>query len=175
MGDCTDEIFEAVCTPIALYSRACRFRYYPGRERYMNHLTERAKQYLLSHFTEIYRMKEISRVLGVSYEYLRKVFVRDMGISLIGYLRAVRVEKTKTLLKDYENKLYTVAREVGYSNEQALIRNFKNITGMTPTEYRRNACNEAQSLQTEKSGVVPLRALTKSQKSIPKLNSKNDN
>lgn len=135
----------------------------------MNHFTEKARRYLLSHFAEVHNIEEISTALDISYECLRKIFARDMGVPLSDYLHAVRVENATALLKDREKKLYTVAREVGYSNEQTLIRNFKKITGLTPKEYKRNTCDEVQPLPAEKMGGLRARF-----NEIPKINTKTE-
>ncbi|MBI3578326.1 MAG: helix-turn-helix transcriptional regulator [Ignavibacteriales bacterium] len=121
----------------------------------MNHLTEKTKRYLLSHCTELSRVNDLSIALGVSYDHLRKIFVRETGTSLIEYLNIMRIERAKNFLGDHEKKLYTIAHAVGYTNEHTLIRNFKKVTGMTPTEYRKKLNGNYQSIKTERSLEVP--------------------
>ncbi len=96
--------------------------------------TVRAKQYIQKNFRSIRRIQSVAVTLNVSYETLRKTFVRRHGRSMQQYLEEVRVNAARRKIEEGK-KLYEVAREVGYANESTLIKHFKKMTGMTPKEY----------------------------------------
>jgi AraC-like DNA-binding protein len=49
-----------------------------------------------------------------------------------------KAEKTKELLLTDELTLSEIAQKLGYSNTQHLSSQFKKITGMSPSEYKKS-------------------------------------
>ncbi len=52
------------------------------------------------------------------------------------FLRQVRVERAKELLRSTTLKHYAIGRETGYKNEVTFCRFFKRQAGITPKAYR---------------------------------------
>lgn len=61
------------------------------------------------------------------------------GTSLKALIETVRAETAKELLSDLKIDIVTVATLLGYSDDRAFRRAFKNWTGQSPSEFRRNA------------------------------------
>lgn len=57
-------------------------------------------------------------------------------MSFLDYLNKVRIEKAKELLANTDLKVWEIAEKVGYKNPKHFARIFKDITGLTPNEYR---------------------------------------
>lgn len=87
------------------------------------------------------KVRSIRKILdengGPDYESFRKAFKAKVGTSPMQYLRRIRAEQAKLLLKTTDWKHYAIAREIGYKNEVTFSRFFKKQAGMTPKEYRR--------------------------------------
>ena len=49
------------------------------------------------------------------------------------------MEKAKSFLSNTDMPLRMIVEKLGYSNESSFIRKFKDATGMTPGEYRRQS------------------------------------
>lgn len=64
-----------------------------------------------------------------------------MRISLSKYITKIRIEKAKQLLLDPAKKILAVAYEIGYNDTAYFNRKFKEITKMTPSEYRNLVLN----------------------------------
>lgn len=77
----------------------------------------------------------IAARLNISTVYFRKVFQNDVGMPPIAYLRKLRIERAKELLRLPGKRVGEVAFEVGYSGIYSFSRVFKRETGMTPGEY----------------------------------------
>lgn len=77
----------------------------------------------------------IASRLNISTVYLRKVFLKDVGMPPIAYLRKIRMERAKELLRLPEKRVGEVAFDVGYSGIYSFSRVFKREIGMTPGEY----------------------------------------
>lgn len=98
--------------------------------------TTAAQTFMEEHYATIGAITDVATALGVPYESLRKEFARTMGIPMNTYLHRVRMNAAKDLLHKGGMKLYAIAREVGYSDEIALIRHWKQTFGNSPSQYR---------------------------------------
>jgi len=73
---------------------------------------------------------------GMSQSYLLRVFKKDSGSGILDYIHQRRVDESKLLLKNTGKTIAEIAAAIGYSNQLALIRAFKRLEGITPSEYR---------------------------------------
>lgn len=78
---------------------------------------------------------EVSRALATSPRSLQRLLGR-YGTSFHAELVTARLERAKTLLRDTDDKLASVASAIGLS-ERALTLLFRQHTEMTPAEWRR--------------------------------------
>lgn len=79
----------------------------------------------------------LSRRLQHDYSYLSKLFSEVEGITIEQYLIHQKIEKAKELLFYDEQSLSDIAFDLGYSSSAHLSAQFKKITGLTPTQFRR--------------------------------------
>jgi transcriptional regulator GlxA family with amidase domain len=59
-------------------------------------------------------------------------------MSPMHFLTTMRVEKAKKLLKDSALSVSVIALELGFKDIGNFIKNFKSVTGNTPTKYRKS-------------------------------------
>ena len=59
-----------------------------------------------------------------------------MKVPLKQYISNYRISKAKQLLEDEFNKVTEIAIMCGYANSNYFAKVFKEVTGMTPIEYR---------------------------------------
>jgi len=74
--------------------------------------------------------------LGIDYAALSKLFSAREGRTIEKYAIAQRVEYAKELLSYGELNISEVAFRAGYSSVPHLSRQFKTVTGLTPSAYR---------------------------------------
>jgi len=91
----------------------------------------------------------LSFVLGKDYSYLSALFSSSEKTTIEKYIMFQKAEKTKVLLLADELTLSEIAQKLGYSNTQHLSSQFKKITGMSPSEYKKSENNF--SLQSDPS------------------------
>ena len=60
-----------------------------------------------------------------------------MGISFSEYLRNIRIEEAKKLLRNTDLKVFEIAMKVGFNDAGYFSKRFEDTVGMTPNEYRR--------------------------------------
>lgn len=81
-------------------------------------------------------LNSIAEKLYITPNYLSTLFKNEMGITFSDYLTEYRIEKAKELLKDIRIKIYEISGAVGYTDSHYFSKIFKNMTGLTPKEYR---------------------------------------
>ena len=78
----------------------------------------------------------ISHHLHHDYGYLSNLFSAVEGITIEHYFIAQKIEKTKELLVYDELTLTEIAHRLGYSSVAHLSRQFKAVTGLTPSQFK---------------------------------------
>ena len=79
----------------------------------------------------------ISILYNISGGYIGRLFKKYSGVSFIEYLINYRVKVAKQIMKENKGiKIKDVALKVGYTNSASFIRCFKNVTGVSPINYR---------------------------------------
>jgi len=80
----------------------------------------------------------ISRKVKFSYTYLSKLFSKIKGVTIEHYIIAQKIERAKHLLLSNELTLAEIAWRLKYSSAAHLSAQFKKVTGITPTDFRKN-------------------------------------
>ena len=80
---------------------------------------------------------ELSKLIGKDYSSLSKLFSRVEGVTIEHYVVSQRIEKVKELLTYNQLSLNEIAFELNYSSAAYLSAQFKKMTGMTPTEFKK--------------------------------------
>ena len=74
--------------------------------------------------------------LHLSPSYLRALFKRQTGSTIIGYITKARMERARTLLEDGRLKNGQIAEKVGYADPHYFSYCFKRYFGVSPNEMR---------------------------------------
>ena len=77
----------------------------------------------------------ISSKLNMNFDYLNRVFKKQTGFTIFGYLNTIRINKAKELLLAGTMKAYEIARMVGFNDEYHFSKAFKKSVGQTPTQF----------------------------------------
>ena len=84
-----------------------------------------------------YSLEDISRILGYSYRHTARKITEIYGDSLTKVRRDQMLSSAKALLLgNPEMTLENVARQSGFNGTLAMIRAFRSVENITPTEYR---------------------------------------
>ena len=79
----------------------------------------------------------LAEKLHRDYWTLSKTFSKVEGITLEHYFIMLRVEKAKELIEYDEMNFSEIAYELGYGNINHLSGQFKRVTGMSMSEYKK--------------------------------------
>lgn len=80
----------------------------------------------------------LSKKLGYDYTYLANIFSVAEGITIEKFIIRHKIEKAKELLRYQEITLTEIANKLHYSSVAHLSNQFKKVTGLTPTSFKRS-------------------------------------
>jgi AraC family transcriptional regulator len=92
--------------------------------------------------------KYLSKKLYKDYSQLSKLFTEVEGITVEQYFILQKIEKVKEWLVYDTHSIGTIALELGYSSVQHLSAQFKKITGMTPSAFKKVGAGLRRSLDS---------------------------
>ena len=100
-----------------------------------------------SRFTDpAYELEAYLRSLPFNYDYLRKLFQREMGVTPLQYLNSLRLHFAAEALLSAEaspGSVTDIARMCGFREPLYFSRMFKKKYGLSPTHYAAVAGNDA--------------------------------
>jgi two-component system response regulator YesN len=74
--------------------------------------------------------------LNYSPNYLRRLFLEEIGMNFGEYLMRYRMDKAKQFLLETDMRIAEIADRLRYSNSQNFTRQFRKQEGVSPGEYR---------------------------------------
>lgn len=95
-----------------------------------------AREWIKNHYYLPFDISELADALGYHADYLSSVFKRSMGVSIVRYTNQLRIKTAKTLLSNYGVTIKEAAFSCGFSDEKYFMKVFKEMEGMTPTQYK---------------------------------------
>ena len=99
------------------------------------------RQILESSIESREKLPELLRSVGINYEYMRKIFQRQTGISPIKHLIRRRIESACAMLMDKSVPLKTIAEKLGYPSPYAFSAQFNKFMGVSPLQFRHHTEN----------------------------------
>lgn len=91
-------------------------------------------------------LNSIADKLGLSPNYLGRLFKTYTCNSIGDYINKIRVEKTLELLKECSMPVCDIAVRAGFYSKSYFYTIFKKEMGITPSEYRQNMKRQSQSV-----------------------------
>jgi len=90
----------------------------------------------------------ITKQLHYDYSYLSDLFSSIEGITIEQYLIVQRIEKVKEFLVYDQLSLTEIAFELGFSSVHHLSAQFKKVTGLTPSHFKKIGAEKRRALDT---------------------------
>lgn len=112
----------------------------PDRSRHQlnwSHI-EKTLRYLHEHFSEPLYVQEIAASIGLTAGGLQAAFRKALGMSCVQYLRALRISHAKAQLSVPDARVTEIAFAVGFETLSHFNSSFRNLIGMSPSEYMRS-------------------------------------
>lgn len=103
--------------------------------------TNEAISFMQKNYNKDITVQDIAEGVGVSRYHLSRIFKENTGLTLIEYLNKLRFSKAEVLLKNSEMNINEVAKAVGFNNISYFNRKFKQLFGITPSQFYRRTTN----------------------------------
>lgn len=93
--------------------------------------------YLFEHMSEELSLSQLAQHFYLTEAYLSDLFKKTTGRTITHFLRDLRLERSKQLLRDTDDTLAEIALRCGYRDYSYYGKQFKNSVGVSPEQYRR--------------------------------------
>ena len=95
--------------------------------------------FVQKHYMEKISLSMLAQEFHLSEKYVSWYFKEHFSISFMQYVLHLRMSKAKDLLVTTDRAITEVALSCGYQSVNLFIRNFKEIYGLTPLQYRKQS------------------------------------
>ncbi len=102
----------------------------------------KALQYVADHVYERLSVELVAKETGVSASHLTALFHQQMSLSPGEYIRRVKLEESKNLIRKGQMNFSQIAAALCYSTIHHYSRQFKDHFGISPTEYAKSLREE---------------------------------
>lgn len=103
-----------------------------------NRIVLRAQQYIIAHVCDRLSVPKVAQMADVSPSYLTALFHKHLHISPGEYIRRVKLQKSKQLIRERKMNFTEIAEVLSYSTVHHFSRQFKEKFGISPTEYAKS-------------------------------------
>lgn len=110
----------------------------PATRHTEQRIVDRLIQFISARAGEKLSLQALADEAHISTTYLHRLFRSQLGMPPGAYIAKIRVEESKLLLRSGTQSMGEIAKKLGFSSQQHFSRQFRTVTGMTPSEYVRS-------------------------------------
>lgn len=97
-----------------------------------------AIRYIKENYSKDLNMAVVSNYISMNYSLFSLAFKQYTGVNFVNYLKDIRINEAKRLLRETDDRIIEISHKVGYENEKHFMKTFKALCGVSPSEYRKN-------------------------------------
>lgn len=112
--------------------------YQNHRIKQYSYIVQKSIHYIEQNYNKNISLSDVAEYVELSSSYLSFLFKKEKGVNFISFLTEFRIEQAKKVLARSNKKMYEIAEQVGFDNPYYFSKIFKEITGMTCKDYRKN-------------------------------------
>lgn len=105
--------------------------------------------YINEHISEELPVKQLAQLASFSEYHFIRVFHDAVGMTPRQYIKTVRMNQAKYLLKTTDLPIQEIGYSTGYSSLSMFCTTFKNSQGVTPSEFREGGLRDISALPPE--------------------------
>jgi len=109
------------------------------------------KIYYQKHQSNYKLSVSLAQYIGKDYSSISKIFSQVEGITIEKYVVYQKIERIKELLSYKQLTLAEIADELAYSSTAHLSNQFKKVTGMSPSAFKKQAAHTRKTIDN----IVP--------------------
>lgn len=104
----------------------------------IDNLPQKIIEYIAVNFQHELTLDSIAKEFSISKYYVSHVFSDKLKISFRNYLSLVRTEHAASLIRNGDDSITNICSESGFASQRTFNRIFKQVYGVSPTEYKNN-------------------------------------
>ncbi len=85
-----------------------------------------------------FNVNSVAEKFRLSKGYIARVFKKETGSSINDYIMIARINKAKALLENTSELIDNIAIKAGFLNYRTFARNFMDMVGLLPKDYRKS-------------------------------------
>lgn len=93
--------------------------------------------FIRDNYSKDITLSEAANLVGVTPEYLSKLFNQKININYVVFLRNFRISIAKRMLLSGKYRIQEVAEQVGFKDPKYFNKVFKSVCGISPSEYKK--------------------------------------
>jgi beta-glucosidase len=101
------------------------------------YLVKETMRYVHSHIQEQFNIRDLAAHLRCHPDFLSRKFKKHTGLDLSLYIRRVRIDHARELLKEPKKSIDDAAEQSGFTDRIHFAKVFRRLTGQTPGQYQR--------------------------------------
>ena len=91
----------------------------------------------MQHLDQRFTIEELAKRYLINTSSLKSVFKAVYGVPLASYVKEYRIHQAMKLLRETDDSIAQIAKQVGYETQGKFTKAFKESVQLLPTEYRR--------------------------------------
>lgn len=120
------------CMPAAGRIQMERIRRFPAARK------KKVLEFIHANLFQQISLGEIADVAALSRFHFSRSFKAEMGMSIMRYITLCRINEAKRMLAQGDLSVVCVAMTCGFSSQSHFASTFKQVTGMSPSQFRRS-------------------------------------
>ncbi|QJD85712.1 response regulator transcription factor [Cohnella herbarum] len=108
------------------------------------HVVDNIRSYIRNNYNKVLTLEKISSLFFINPSYCSYLFKEKTGVNFSDYVNQVRIDNAKAYLENTDDKVYKIAKTLGFDNSKYFFRVFKKLTGQTPEEYRQTIAKQKE-------------------------------
>lgn len=112
------------------------FRKMRGNLAEQTHEFKQVLNYIEDNYAQTLSEAELAKLCHYNPAYFSRVFKKYTGLTFTEYVKRLRIRKACACIAE-EGRTGGLYIRVGYTNKTTFYKHFRQITGMTPLEYRK--------------------------------------
>lgn len=97
---------------------------------------QRAVRYIEDNIDQVINLDTLAERANMSKYHFSRAFKNFTGMSPVRFVKYMKVQRAKSLLRDGNRNIGNTAAQMGFSDVGSFIRCFKTFEGVTPSAYR---------------------------------------
>jgi YesN/AraC family two-component response regulator len=103
-----------------------------------NEIIRASQQFIGTHVQQKLSVPMVAKGVDVSPSYLTALFHKHLHLSPGEYVRRIKLDRSKQLIREGQLNFTQISENLQYSTVHHFSRQFKQMFGMTPTEYAKS-------------------------------------